>query len=136
MRHETNKHQVGAVLFTVRLMPLAHFYEQVVRMHIVKTASDHVVLEIGTFRLTVHQIPEQYAKNIAITSPPAVRDSGATKLSFRVDSISGSRPAAAKLGGLVYGPEREWSSDEITACDGYDPDGNVFQLVQERSSSK
>ena len=136
MRHETDKHQVGAVLFTVRLTPLAHFYEQVVGMHIVKTASDHVVLEIGTFRLTVHQIPEQYAKNIAITSPPAVRDSGTTKLSFRVDSIPRSRQTAAELGGLVYGAEREWKYDGDIICDGYDPDGNVFQLFQERSSSK
>ena len=125
-----NSQQVGAVLFTVNLQRLAHFYEQVVGMHVVKTASDHVVLEIGSFRLTVHQIPEQYAKDIVITSPPAVRESGSTKLSFRVDSISRSRQEAAKLGGLVYGPEREWRNDEATTCDGYDSDGNVFQLFQ------
>jgi hypothetical protein len=66
MRREVDIHQVGAVLFTVRLSRLARFYEQVAGMHVVKTAPDHVVLEIGTFRLTVHQIPEQYSKNIVI----------------------------------------------------------------------
>jgi predicted enzyme related to lactoylglutathione lyase len=111
---------------------LAHFYEQVVGMHTVNTASDHVVLEIGSFHLTVHQIPEHYAKNIVITSPPAVRENGATKLSFRVDSIPRSRQAAAESGGLVFGPEREWRNNETTICDGYDPDGNVFQLFQLR----
>ena len=130
MRHEVDIHQVGAVLFTVRLSHLADFYGQVAGLHVVKTAPDHVVLEIGTFRLTVHQIPEQYSKNIVIASPPVVRESGATKLSFRVDSISRSRQTAATLGGLVYGPDREWSNDGTTICDGYDPDGNVFQLFQ------
>jgi predicted enzyme related to lactoylglutathione lyase len=130
MRHERNNHPAGAVLFTVRLKPLAHFYEQVVGMRLIKTASDHVVLEIGTFHLTVHQIPEQYAKNIVITSPPVVRESGTVKLSFRVKNISRSRETAAGLGGLVYGPDREWSNDGTTTCDGYDPDGNVFQLFQ------
>src|SRR3954469_4475816 len=130
MRTETDKPHVGAVLFTVRLKDLANFYERVVGIRVVKTASDHVVLEIGTFRLTVHQIPEPYAKNIVITSPPIVRESGVTKLSFRVDSISRSRQTAAELGGLVYGPEREWNDDGSTTCDGYDPDGNVFQVFQ------
>jgi hypothetical protein len=78
----------------------------------------------------VHQIPEQYSKNIVITVPPVVRESGAIKLSFRVDSISRSRQTAAELGGHVYGAEREWSNGEATTCDGYDPDGNVFQLFQ------
>ena len=125
-----NSQQAGAVLFTVDLRRLAHFYEQVVGMHIVKSDSDHVVLEVGRFRLTVHQIPEQYAKNIAIKVPPVVRETAAMKLSFHVESISHSRHTAAKLGGLVYGPEREWSNDEATTCDGYDPDGTVFQLFQ------
>jgi hypothetical protein len=114
------------------MKPLAQFYKQVVGLPVAKTASDHVVLEIGTFRLTVHQIPEKYAKNIAITSPPAVRENGSTKLAFRVESIARSRKTAAEMGGLVYGPEREWIYDGETLCDGYDPDGNVFQLIQVR----
>jgi predicted enzyme related to lactoylglutathione lyase len=125
-----DRHQTGSVLFTVNLNRLAHFYEQLVGMTIVKSASDHVVLEIGTFGLTVHQIPEQYAKNIVINVPPVVRETGAIKLTFRVDSISRSRQTAAELGGLVYGPDREWSNDGTRTCDGYDPDGNVFQLFQ------
>jgi len=130
-------HQAGAVLFTVNLQMLAHFYEQVVGMRVVKTAPDHVVLEKGAFRLTVHQIPEQYAKSIVIASPPVVRESTAIKLSFRVDDISHSRQSAASLGGIVYGTEREWSNEGTTTCDGFDPDGNVFQLFQstERASN-
>jgi predicted enzyme related to lactoylglutathione lyase len=130
MRNETDQHQVGAVLFTIRLEQLSHFYEHVVGMRVIRMSSDHVVLEIGTFRLIVHHIPGEYAKNIVITSPPVVRESGATKLSFRVDSISRARQTAAELGGLVYGSEREWDNDGSRTCDGYDPDGNVFQVFK------
>jgi uridine kinase/predicted enzyme related to lactoylglutathione lyase len=124
------RHEAGAVLFTVNLRKLANFYEQVIGMHVVKTATDHVVLEVGTFRLTLHQIPEQYAKSIVISATPVVRENAAIKLSFRVKDISRSRRTASELGGLVNGPDREWSNEEATTCDGHDPDGNVFQLFQ------
>lgn len=131
-----DSHDVGAVLFTVNLRKLTHFYEQVVGMNVAKEASDHVVLESETFRLTVHRIPEQYAKSIVTTSPPVVRENSAIKLSFRIKDISRSRQTPSELGGLVYGPEREWSDLETTTCDGYDPDGNVFQLFQATERSK
>jgi len=119
----------------VEAIPTVHLRPTLSRFRNLATPATAVVsltkgIEIGTFRLTVHQIPEQYTKNIVIASPPVVRESGATKLSFRVDSISRSRQTAAELGGLVYGPDREWSNDGTTICDGYDPDGNVFQLFQ------
>jgi len=127
-------HHAGAVLFTVNLRKLAHFYEQVVGMHPVKTASDHVVLDIEGFRLTVHQIPESYAKSIVITTPPFVRENAAIKLSFRVRDLSRARQTASELGGFMNGPDREWSDDAATTCNGHDPDGNVFQLFQAEES--
>ena len=118
------------MLFTIHLRELAGFYERVAGMRVLRTENDHVVLESGSFRLIVHQIPDRHANGIVITAPPVVRDRTAIKLSFCVDSISSSRQTAAELGGLVYGPEREWRYESTTVCDGYDPDGNVFQLFQ------
>jgi predicted enzyme related to lactoylglutathione lyase len=123
-------HTTGAVLFTVNLHPIAHFYEEVVGMQTFRTEADHIRLEIGSFRLTVHQIPERYAKNIVIKVPPVVREVSAIKLAFQVESIARCRALAANLGGKVYDPDREWSYESMTVCDGYDPDGNVFQLFQ------
>jgi hypothetical protein len=129
-------HDVGAVLFTVNLRKLTHFNEQVVGMNVVKEASDHVAFESETFRLTVHEIPEQFAKSIVTTSPPVVREDSAIKLTFRIKDISRSRQTASELSGLVYVQEREWSNEEATTCDGYDRDGNVFQLFQATERSK
>jgi len=127
--------QAGAVLFTINLMPLAKFYERVLGMHVRRTDHDHVVLENGAFRLVVHQIPEAYAKNISISIPPTVHSQSAIKLSFLVDSIPHARQTAAALGGVVYGPDKEWQYMESTFCDGYDPDGNVFQLFEKLTQS-
>jgi len=47
-----------------------------------------------------------------------------------VPSIAASRETAAKLGGELNPPEREWEFDQAKVCDGHDPEGNVFQLRQ------
>ena len=122
--------QTGAVLFTINFRRLAQFYEQVAGLRVRRTEYDHIVLENDSFRLVVHQIPERYAKHIAITVPPQVREIGSIKLCFPVDSISAAREEAASLGGCVYGSEREWIYESATVCDGWDSDGNVFQLSQ------
>ena len=93
--------QTGAVLFTINLRRLAEFYEQVAGLRVRRAEDDHIVLENDSFRLIVHQIPERYAKHIAITVPPQVREIGSIKLCFPVDSISAAREAAASLGGCV-----------------------------------
>lgn len=122
--------QVAAVLFTIRLRSMAHFYERVVGMHVHRTEADHIVLKKGGFRLTVHQIPDEHARNISLAMPPKVRGSSAIKLSFPVESLSIARATAAQLGGCIYGTDHEWEYEETIVCDGWDPDGNVFQLFQ------
>jgi predicted enzyme related to lactoylglutathione lyase len=124
------KHETGAVLFTINLKSLATFYERVMGMVVLMTADDHIRLEAGSFRLTVHAIPARYAKNITIKAPPTVREAAAVKMAFRVKDISNARETAAELGGAVYATDREWQHDGSTICDGYDSDGNVFQLWQ------
>ena len=120
--------QFAAVLFTVNVAHVAAFYEHVIGMQVRKAAQDHVSLEKGPFLLTVHGIPEQHARGIAITTPPAVRETSSIKLSFRVTSIVEAREAAARFGGCVHEPARQWREGPKTLCDGWDPDGNVFQI--------
>ncbi len=122
--------QVAAVLFTVNVDALAAFYERIAEMRRAHAEDDFVILMKDSFQLTVHRIPEQLAAGISGSSPPAVRESVAVKLAYRVSDIAASRQIAPDLGGLVYGPEREWGDDSDRYCDGYDPDGNVFQLFQ------
>ena len=126
----TMKHETGAVLFTINLKSIAAFYERMIGMKVLMTADDHIRLEAGSFRLTVHAIPERYARDITIKTPPTIRETSAVKLAFRVEDIARAREIAAQLGGAVYATDREWKYEGTTICDGYDPDGNVFQLWQ------
>jgi predicted enzyme related to lactoylglutathione lyase len=123
-------HDAAVVLFTINLTSLAQFYEGVFGMRVEKAEKDHVVLQKELFRLIIHQIPEPYSKNIIISVPPIVRESSSMKLSLPVESISQSRAMADDLGGCIYDSAREWVDESSTFCDGWDPDGNVFQVYQ------
>lgn len=130
----TTKYEAGAVLFTIHPRSLASFYERVAGMKTLRAEDDHIQLETGLFRLTVQKIPERYAKNIKIATPPAVRENSSIKLAFQVTDLAQARQIAAQLGGEVYSPESEWHYQGMTVCDGYDPDGNVFQLFSANST--
>ena len=130
---DLTKHEAGAVLFTIHLRSLASFYEQVAGMETFRTEDDHIRLQKGLFRLTVHKIPQRHAKKIKISTPPTVRETSAVKLAFQITDIAQARELAAQLGGAVYPPEREWHYEGMTVCDGYDPDGNVFQLFTRKN---
>jgi predicted enzyme related to lactoylglutathione lyase len=124
----------AAVLFAKDHLVLARFYREVAGLRDAGGDADgdedHVTLVSGAFELFVQQIPERYAKHIVIATPPVVREMTPIKLCFSCADLSRARETAARLGGALYGPDREWRSDSAIVCDGYDPEGNVFQLFQ------
>ena len=120
----------AAVLFAREHQVVARFYREVAGLRDTGGDADHVRLASSAFELVVHQIPERYAKHIVIATPPVVREMTAIKLCFPCADLSRARETAARLGGNLYGTEREWRSDSAIVCDGYDPEGNVFQLFQ------
>ena len=81
------------------------------------------VLERDGFQLTVHGLRGEPA------TTGATREDTYVKLCFPVDSLANVRREAAALGGEVWPAEREWESESrgFRACDGRDPEGNVFQ---------
>lgn len=125
-----NEYRAGAVIYAREPSRLARFYEGVAGLAIVRTAERYIVLETAGFQLVVLRIPEDLAAEITLESPPGRRDRGAVKLVFMVNDLAAARAAAPLAGGILNGPEREWSFGEATVCDGVDPEGNVYQLRQ------
>jgi predicted enzyme related to lactoylglutathione lyase len=76
-------------------------------------------------RLGLHAIPEQWAREIVIASPPVAREDCPVKLIFRVADVAGARARLEAMGGQVL--QRPWQSPE-GAFDALDPEGNVFQV--------
>ncbi len=48
----------------------------------------------------------------------------------RVDDVEAVRPVVARLGGGLAAPDAAWSWRGQLHLDGWDPEGNVFQLRQ------
>lgn len=124
----TTKPKPSAVVFAKHVAKLARFYREVADMDEVHTDKGHVVLDGGHFQLVVHGIPKKIAASIEITEPPRIRDAIPIKICLPVPSIADARTRAAELGGKIGAKKKEWQARGFTACDGNDPEGNVFQV--------
>lgn len=128
--------QAGAVLYAKQPEKVAAFYEQVANMRVCHADSQYIELQSNSFQLVVLQIPKRIADTVVIASPPVRREAGAIKLVLFTPSIAGAREAAAKFGGVLNGPEREWLFQGHKVCDGHDPEGNVFQLREQSNAER
>jgi len=120
----------GAVVFAKGLERVAKFYEQLLSLSVAHADHYHVVLESEHLELVIHAIPDHVGGSITITDPPEVREETPIKLFFQIASHAEARAAASRLGGQLNPSQKEWEARGFRACDGYDPEGNVFQLRQ------
>lgn len=125
-----NTPKPGAVIFAKDIRKVAVFYEQLVSLSVTHAEPGHIVLESDTLQLVIHGIPKKIADSIHIATPPAVREETPIKLFFPVASLADARIRAEQLGGQLGPSKKEWEAREFRACDGHDPEGNVFQLRQ------
>jgi predicted enzyme related to lactoylglutathione lyase len=117
----------SVVVFAKSVPTLASFYREVAQMTTVHEDADHVVLDDQAFQVVIHGIPKDIAATIRITEPPAIREDTPLKLCLPVPSLERARTTAAALGGRLGPKGREWEARGFRACDGHDPEGNVFQ---------
>ncbi len=116
------------VIFAKDINRVAKFYQTLLRLQ-TKGQEDGVVrLENGCLQLVIHKLSKPIAAKIKIEVPPKRRTDTALKPVFFVDDIAALRDPATRLGGELNPPDKEWKFDQHLACDGHDPEGNVFQL--------
>jgi predicted enzyme related to lactoylglutathione lyase len=118
----------SVVIFAKSVAMLANFYRQVAEMTTAHEDKDHIVLDQEHFQVVIHGIPKNIAARINITEPPQVREETPLKLCLPVSSIEHARLKSAELGGRVGPKSKEWAARGFRACDGFDPEGNVFQV--------
>jgi catechol 2,3-dioxygenase-like lactoylglutathione lyase family enzyme len=122
--------RTGAVLFARSLDLVATFYANVLGLSEASRDDDHILLESPGFQLVVHRITSGGPAG-EVATPPARRAKAAFKPVFFVPSISRVRAIADRHGGVMDPPDREWSFNGVTVCDGVDPEGNVIQFRQQ-----
>ena len=118
----------GAVLFCTDVARMSHFYQSVAAMDRLSGDATHSVLEVAGFQFVVHRLRGEPEARPDTSGQIRVREDSYVKLCLPVESLAAARARVAALGGQLYPPEREWQARGFRACDGYDPEGNVFQL--------
>lgn len=120
----------GAVIFAVELQRMVNFYQGVMDLRPGVEEKTYRKLNSQGVELLIHLLPPHIASTIIIDSPPIPRDSAVTKLVYVVQNLAAARTRAAELGGCVYAVDKQWEFENTIVCDGWDPEGNVFQLRQ------
>ena len=120
--------RASAVIYAKNTASVSAFYAAVLGFEVSVSDEQYVVLESPPQQLVIVAIPKRIAESIEIASPPGRRENTPIKLAFFVASISVARAAAARFGGELNAPEREWQFQGFRVCDGHDPEGNVVEL--------
>jgi len=120
--------KAGAVLYAKDYLKLSEFYQRLLGMQLMAQDDEHVRLELPNSELVILQAPKHIADTITISKPPAPRQANPIKLVYYISDIAKARTTAKELNGNVNPSETEWFFREATVCDGYDCEGNIFQL--------
>lgn len=118
----------GLVIFAKELETLVGFYSALLPFRIVERDANYVILAGEGCDLTILQPPDPVRATMQVSSPPAKRENVAMKPVFYIRDINAVRDAATRLGGHIFPVEKAWEFHGYTVCDGYDPEGNIFQL--------
>jgi predicted enzyme related to lactoylglutathione lyase len=120
---------VSAVLFAKNPRKVATFYREVLGASLQRSDPGHEVLNCRGFQLVVHQIPDDWAQLVVISTPPERRERTAVRLDFPVINIEEARQRARELGGQIDELAPPWAADAQSFFLGYDPEGNVVGVV-------
>jgi catechol 2,3-dioxygenase-like lactoylglutathione lyase family enzyme len=116
----------GVVLFCADVPRLARFYQAVAALSPVHIEPGLTVLAGTHAEIVLHAIPPQYVEPVPV--PPVAREDSYFKAYFPVDDLARTRDLVNVLGGIMYGPEKEFEHRGLRMCDAVDPEGNVIQF--------
>lgn len=92
----------------------------------VEWADTWAFFDLGGAGFALHAIPAEYARDIEISSPPQIREQNPLKVIFEVADVPQEKKRLEALGITML--QRPWQ-DPAEACEGVDPEGNVFQIA-------
>lgn len=107
---------------------LARFYAEVLALRMLEKGKTFELLGADGYELAIVQTPADIAASIHIGAPSEPRAEVPLKASYRVPGIERLRPLIARLGGGLKDESSAWTWRGARHLDGWDPEGNVFQL--------
>lgn len=120
----------SAVLFVTDVPRMTQFYRVLASMALLHDDPEHAVLEVEGFQLIIHALRGEPHPRPAQGGQVRIRADSYVKVCLPVTNIAAARASAQSLGGTIQAPGKEWEARGFRACDGHDPEGNVFQVRQ------
>jgi catechol 2,3-dioxygenase-like lactoylglutathione lyase family enzyme len=114
-------HLSQAILFVDDVAGAVLFYRDLLGLRVLSEEPGWVRLGGGGAVLALHALHRS-----AASGPTAPRVSLPHKLCFHADDVDGERARLVAAGVAMREVHRY---DEVTFCDGVDPEGNVFQIT-------
>ena len=131
MTDSTPIHQAPAlVIYAKDKDKVSDFYKRVLNLEIVESETGFILLQAGNLEIAIVRLPEFLANEIVISSPPKLREDTPIKPLFTVQSIEQARAEAIDAGGQLKTTDSVWHWRGALQLDGWDPEGNIFQLRQ------
>lgn len=114
------------MIFAKDMARMTAFYRDGIGLDLVEDRSNEwwTEFQAGPALLALHKIPSEIAEGIEISSPPRARSNTPIKLIFETADLEASRAHLIEHGAVMFEPQ-PWG-----ACDGLDPEGNVFQIMK------
>jgi predicted enzyme related to lactoylglutathione lyase len=122
-------HLSGAILFVKDFQRMRDFYAGMLQTRPLNEegTGSYALFDLNGGRFVLHAIPDEYACDIKIASPPEARERNPVKVVFAVEDVSSERSRLAAIGVTML--QRPWQNP-TESCDGVDPEGNVFQIAR------
>lgn len=116
------------VLWVEQLEISADFYAALLSAEKSDQSEDFVRISSDANQILLHGVAAEYREGVSV--PPVIREEAVMKPVYQVTSIAAAREAVQGLAGQVFATDREQSYGTTKYCDGFDPEGNVFQLAE------
>jgi predicted enzyme related to lactoylglutathione lyase len=136
MTAESNALGSSLVIYAKDKARVQAFYQQALGLAAQHDEPGFSVLRGGAVELSIVRIPDEYAADIVITTPPKLREDTPLKASFQVGSLAQVRVAALATGGYLKPDAAAWRHGGNRVLDGWDPEGNVVQFTQAETGAE
>ena len=121
--------KTGLVIYVADLSRMSDFYEKVFGLKLREVDNKYISLGDEQFELVILKstVSEKLKKSNSGTVQ--IRELTPIKPVFIVDnSIGEIRKIVKSFGGGLKSSETEWEFNNFCVCDGWDPEGNIFQV--------
>ena len=121
--------QFGLVIYAIALPPMIDFYVNVLGFRVRESDDKSAALMADECELVLLQAPADIANSVNVTCPPQARTATPIKPVFFIhENLADLRARVHQWVGHFNDVTQEWTYHGDTVCDGWDLEGNIFQV--------